>query len=116
MERDSAVFRRLKGRSKKKPEEEPVSEEPVDTSAAEIIPETAIEKETEEKTPFTEMASDKTTATISRVTPPEKVDVDTEATVDMARKAGISPRTAAEIVPGKVLKRDEEGRVHIKIV
>ena len=109
------MFRRLIGRSKKKPDEEPVVEEVVDTGPSEPGPETPIEGETEAKTPFTEMPSE-SAPTFERVTPPEKVDVDAEATADMARKAGISPRTAAEIVPGKVLKRDEEGRVHIKIV
>ncbi|MGY5881323.1 MAG: GTPase domain-containing protein [Candidatus Thorarchaeota archaeon] len=110
------MFRRLTGRSKKKPEEEPVVEETVDSSSPEVEPETPVEEEPEAKTPFTEMTSEKTTATITRIAPPETVDVDAVATADMARKAGISPRTAAEIVPGKVLKRDEEGRVHIKIV
>ena len=109
------MFRRLIGRLKKKPDEKPVVEEVVDTGPSEPEPETPIEEETEAKTPFTEMPSEPT-PTFERVTPPEKVDVDAEATADMARKAGISPRTAAEIVPGKVLKRDEEGRVHIKIV
>jgi signal recognition particle receptor subunit beta len=45
-----------------------------------------------------------------------EVTIDKEKTVDFAKRAKISPQTAAEIVPGKVLKRDEEGRVHIKIV
>jgi len=109
------VFRRLIGRLKKKPDKEPVVEEVVDSKPSEPEPVTPIEEETEAKTPFTEMPSEPA-PTFERVTPPEKVDVDAEATADMARKAGISPRTAAEIVPGKVLKRDEEGRVHIKIV
>jgi len=110
------VFRRLRRRSKKKPEEEPVSEETVDSSSPEVEPETPVEEESEAKTPFTEISSEKTSVSISRIVPPAKVDLDAVATADMARKAGISPRTAAEIVPGKVLKRDEEGRVHIKIV
>jgi len=46
----------------------------------------------------------------------DEVTIDREKTVDYAKRAKISPQTAAEIVPGKVLKRDEEGRVHIKIV
>lgn len=46
----------------------------------------------------------------------EEISVDAEKTVDYAKRARISPQTAAEIVPGKILKRDEEGRVHIKIV
>jgi signal recognition particle receptor subunit beta len=46
----------------------------------------------------------------------DEVTIDKEKTVDYAKRAKIIPQTAAEIVPGKVLKRDEEGRVHIKIV
>jgi len=46
----------------------------------------------------------------------DEITVDKEKTVDFAKRAKITPQTAAEIVPGKVLKRDEEGRVHIKIV
>ncbi len=42
--------------------------------------------------------------------------IDREATRDLAREAKISAYTTAEIVPGKLLKRDDEGRVHIKIV
>ncbi|MFW9960265.1 MAG: ATP/GTP-binding protein [Candidatus Thorarchaeota archaeon] len=46
----------------------------------------------------------------------DEVTIDRDKTVDYAKRAKITPQTAAEIVPGKVLKRDEEGRVHIKIV
>lgn len=46
----------------------------------------------------------------------EDLSVDVGTTTNLARAAQISPQTAAEIVPGRVLKRDELGRVHIKIV
>ena len=113
------MFRRLTGRSKKKP-----AEEPSDAKESEGIRPTEIktgskppvEEESVVRTPFSEVSTRKTSATIGHVVTPPKLDVDAEATKDMARKAGISPRTAAELVPGKVLKRDEEGRVHIKIV
>jgi signal recognition particle receptor subunit beta len=110
------VFRRLLGRSKKKPDEEPSEEEPVDTSSTEIKSEPPVEEVPEAKTPFSTSSTEKTSAAVTRFVPPEKVDLDEEATADLARKASISPQTAAEIVPGKVLKRDDEGRVHIKIV
>lgn len=110
------MFRRLKRRSKKKPDEESSAEESVDASAVEVKPETLVKEKTEARTPFTDVVPEKTTGTLTRVVPPEKVDIDPEETADLARKASISPQTAAEIVPGKVLKRDEEGRVHIKIV
>lgn len=46
----------------------------------------------------------------------EDLTIDQSTTENLARAAQISPQTAAEIVPGRVLKRDELGRVHIKIV
>ncbi|TFH00027.1 hypothetical protein E4H12_00525 [Candidatus Thorarchaeota archaeon] len=113
------MFRRLRNRSKKKPAEEPSAEkESEDIRSTEIKsePKPPVEEEPPVRTPFSEISTGKTSVTISRVVTPQKLDVDAEATKDMARKAGISPRTAAEIVPGKFLKRDEEGRVHIKIV
>ncbi|MHA1862667.1 MAG: GTP-binding protein [Candidatus Thorarchaeota archaeon] len=113
------LFRRLLGRSKKKPEEEPPAEkESVDSRVAGIKPEVTTEKEPEPtSTPFSEVTTRKTPVafTMGRVTP-ETVDFDPKTTADLARKASIAPQTAAEIVPGKVLKRDSEGRVHIKIV
>jgi len=111
------VFRRLTGRSKKPDEETSEDKESEDVMSTEIKPEAPVEETPEAKTPFSEISKEKTSATVSRViTPSTRIDVDEVATADMARKAGISPRTAAEIVPGKVLKIDEEGRVHIKIV
>jgi signal recognition particle receptor subunit beta len=41
---------------------------------------------------------------------------DSAATKRFARAADIRPQMTAEIVPGKLLKRDEKGRIHIKIV
>lgn len=46
----------------------------------------------------------------------DELRVDAGTTANLARAAQISPQTTAEIVPGRVLKRDELGRVHIKIV
>lgn len=113
-----SLFRRLIGRSKKKPEEEPsAGKESVDTSVPDAEPETA-EKETKPASPFSEVTAEKTdvTFTMSHTVIPHEVDIDPVTTADLARKASITPQTAAEIVPGKVLKRDAEGRVHIKIV
>ena len=42
--------------------------------------------------------------------------VDRDETLILAREAKIGEYTTAEIVPGKLLKRDDMGRVHIKIV
>lgn len=115
------MFRRLTRRSKKKPDEEaPADKESEDITSDAIKPEASVEEAPEEletKTPFSEISTERTSATVTRVVvPPAKVDLDEAATAELARKARISPQTAAEIVPGKVLKRDEEGRVHIKIV
>lgn len=110
------MFRRLKGRSKKKPDEEPVEvKETVDTVTPMTEPETSDKAEVETKTHFSEITPGRAPV-IERFPTPQRVDFDPVVTADLARKARISPQTAAEIVPGKVLKRDEEGRVHIKIV
>lgn len=110
------MFRRLTRRSKKKPDEESVDEKDgVDTRPPETEPEAPAEEEVETKTPFAEIPTEKA-PTIERFPPPERVDFDPVETADLARKAHISRQTTAEIVPGKILKRDEEGRVHIKIV
>jgi signal recognition particle receptor subunit beta len=50
------------------------------------------------------------------VAEPGELRIDAAATQDLAKAAKIEPQTAAEIVPGKALKRDEQGRIHIKIV
>ncbi len=42
--------------------------------------------------------------------------VDRAQTMSLARDAKIGRYTTDEIVPGKLLKRDDQGRVHIKIV
>lgn len=46
----------------------------------------------------------------------ETLQIDTEKTQQLAEEAKIKPHTPEEIVPGRLLKRDEEGRIHIKIV
>ncbi|MFW9806935.1 MAG: hypothetical protein ACFFFK_09425, partial [Candidatus Thorarchaeota archaeon] len=97
-----SVFRRLTGRSKK-PEEE---NEPV-VEFREAPGTKAIEPEIIEPTPAP-MGTLVATA--------EDVGFDPKTTAEHARRASIKPQSAAEIVPGHVLKRDELGRVHIKIV
>jgi len=112
------VFRRLKRRPKKEPDEESSIGKDIDEvrpTKTEPDVSTTVEPEPE-KTPFAKLSTEKSTPTPTRFVPPSKVDLDEEQTAILARRAKISPQTAAEIVPGKVLKRDEEGRVHIKIV
>jgi len=101
------VLRRLLGRSKKKPEEEPPAEkESIDSRVSEVKPEVTTEKEPEPtSTPFSEVTPRKTPVTFTMGhTVHERVDFDPKTTADLARKASISPQTAAEIVPGKVLR------------
>ncbi|MHA1638534.1 MAG: GTP-binding protein [Candidatus Thorarchaeota archaeon] len=45
-----------------------------------------------------------------------EIRVDHEETENLARDAKIAKYSSAEIVPGKLLKRDERGRIHIKII
>jgi len=54
------------------------------------------------------------TGTVSAKT--STIPIDPERTESLAKEAKIKPRTPEEIVPGKLLKRDKEGRIHIKIV
>lgn len=97
-----SVFRRLLGRSKKpQEEEEPSVELSADVSMVTMEP---VESEPIPAPMGTLIASS------------EDVSFDPKVTAEHAKYARIKPQSAAEIVPGHVLKRDELGRVHIKIV
>ncbi len=50
------------------------------------------------------------------VTSSTELRIDEEETAKLAKEAHIQPQTTAEIVPGRVLKRDDQGRIHIKLV
>ncbi len=52
----------------------------------------------------------------SLVVSSETASVDVERTSALAKEAMIEPQRTDEIVPGHFLKRDELGRIHIKIV
>lgn len=52
----------------------------------------------------------------SLVVSADKLSIDASATVNLAKAAQIQPQKVAEIVPGVALRRDGEGRIHIKIV
>jgi signal recognition particle receptor subunit beta len=97
------VFRRLTGRSKKRKEEE--EKPPVRVSDDITVP------------PERPLGTEPGAVSMGRlVASAEEVRIDPATTADLARKALIKPQKASEIVPGHVLKRDELGRVHIKIV
>jgi signal recognition particle receptor subunit beta len=94
----------LTGRSKKpKEEEEPPEEVSVDTG--EPI-----------ETPAAAAPAPAPSPVGTLVASAEDVSFDPKTTAEHAQRASIKPQSAAEIVPGHVLKRDELGRVHIKIV
>ncbi|MGD9396814.1 MAG: GTPase domain-containing protein [Candidatus Thorarchaeota archaeon] len=96
------MFRRLTGRSKKPKEEEKHSVEFRESPGIKA----------EEP-----VVTDPTPAPMGTITvSSEDASFDPETTAAYARRAEIKPQSAAEIVPGHVLKRDEQGRVHIKIV
>lgn len=96
------MFRRLTGRSKKPKEEEEPS---VRMSEDITVP------------PERPLGTEPGAVSMGRlVASSEELSIDPETTADLARKALIKPQRASEIVPGHVLKRDELGRVHIKIV
>lgn len=108
------MFRRLLGRSKEPKEEKPSSKEAEDKSS---VPEEVKEKTSTTSIHFTHIETRPEAVSMGGlVASAEDVNIDVKTTSDLAKKAQISPQTAAEIVPGRVLKRDEEGRVHIKIV
>ena len=52
----------------------------------------------------------------SLVVSSDTLSIDAAATVNLAKAARIQPHQVAEIVPGVALRRDSEGRIHIKIV
>ncbi|MHA2423714.1 MAG: GTP-binding protein [Candidatus Thorarchaeota archaeon] len=105
-----SVFRRLIGRRKRSKEKEEDLPSPAPVEEATTTP-----TETSESTKET---------TREFVTKPEgsivasttELRVDREETMDLAKEAKITKHSTAEIVPGKLLKRDDQGRVHIKIV
>ncbi len=111
MESGLSLFRRLIERFKRSEKKEPKSEDPraddtTDTETSEPeIPSVSEPAVTRAPLP-----------TESLVASPEELGIDANATRTMAQAAKIKPHTVSEIVPGKELKRDDKGRIHIKIV
>ncbi len=106
-----SLFRRLIERFKRSKKKEPKSEDlraddPTDTETP-SREEPSISEPTVTRAPL---------PTESLVASPEELGIDAHETRTMAKAAKIRPHTVSEIVPGKELKRDDEGRIHIKIV
>jgi len=105
-----SVFRRIRSRFRKERAETPeMSETKTETTS------------TVEVTPLDDTISPP--ATIRQMEPSgtlvvtgEDWQIDATETANLAKAARIRPHRVSEIVPGKDLKRDEEGRIHIKIV
>ncbi|MDF1538146.1 MAG: ADP-ribosylation factor-like protein [Candidatus Thorarchaeota archaeon] len=110
-----SVFRRLKqwGKKDSKDGDDKRDLSPTDVSTPETEP---------DEPSNTVISSSKTielpppTPDGSIVASTAELRVDREQTLDLAKDAKIGKHTTNEIVPGKLLKRDEQGRVHIKIV
>lgn len=114
-----SLFRRIMNRLRKAVGKESKTEETVDRQdeVEQIETETPAGKKAASQSEQRLSAIDlpvSPTGTVSAKT--SSLPIDTEKTVSLAKEAKIKPRTAEEIVPGKLLKRDEEGRIHIKIV
>ncbi|MHA2361968.1 MAG: GTP-binding protein [Candidatus Thorarchaeota archaeon] len=109
------MFRRLAARVKgEKKKADPVAPDDA-VSAAGKVEVTAGESITDDTTPPSigvRAPSPEGTLIASTA----ELRIDTKETVNLAKAARIQRQTTAEIVPGKVLKRDEMGRIHIKIV
>jgi len=108
------VLRRLFGRKKKRKDEDAETERHLPASV-----------ESAGSTSVVDEMRPSTTVSVPRgvpspmgylVTSSDDLKIDEEETVKLAKEAHIHPQTTAEIVPGRVLKRDDQGRIHIKLV
>ncbi|MGY5852269.1 MAG: GTPase domain-containing protein [Candidatus Thorarchaeota archaeon] len=108
-----SLLRRLTGRVKKEKEEpKKPSSPPHDTAPVSVTP-LAVESPTREST-IREARPPEPSGTI--VVTPKDLSIDAAETASFAKAARIRPHRVTEIVPGTELRRDEQGRIHIKIV
>lgn len=115
LERGLSVFRRLMNRIRKPKKKGKDSE-----ATSETTPEdTRFDSPSEDTTPpptgfVASRAVPQPMGTL--VAESDRLIMDPTTTRDLAKAASIFPQETAEIVPGKALKRDAKGRIHIKIV
>ncbi len=109
-----SVFRRFISRRKRSKKKEPIEDKTLSAASIEdTLPPTpeessgVIRAESSILDPKPEGSIVASTA---------ELRVDREQTLDLAKDAKIAKHSTAEIVPGKLLKRDDQGRVHIKLV
>ena len=115
------MFRRLTARFRRTKKEEAKTEESeIDDFVAEA--ESAIEASSPEPV-VTPSVVEEVPAEVAHPLPEGRLvvssaelRVDADATRELAEKAQIKPHRVRELVAGEDLKRDEEGRIHIKIV
>jgi signal recognition particle receptor subunit beta len=125
------LLRRLASRFKGKKKEEPKAEEIPDAALEsskplgeprDTTPPVEIEVAPGEpfvaprETPRVGRREPLPTGTLVASTATTELRIDEEATSNIVRAARIRPQSVSEIVAGEALKRDEEGRIHIKIV
>ncbi len=118
------IIARLKG--KKEEKEEAVEQPPSSESEArkDGAEPTKTEKPTLEPKAFPTKKEPPTKKVYQDSTPPDgsilassaSFRIDTEQTKSLAEDAKIGEHSIAEMVPGHALKRDDQGRIHIKIV
>ncbi len=108
------MLRRLFGRKKKRKDEDAETERHLSASV-----------ESAGSTSVVDEMRPSPTVVVPRGVPPpmgylvtssEDLQINEEETAKLAKEAHIYPQTTAEIVPGRVLKRDDQGRIHIKLV
>lgn len=114
------MLRRLTARFRRTKKEEAKTEESTsDTSVVEAEPSVEVSYSEPAATPpaVEERKGEMTPAPEGTLIASfSELRVDADATRAMADKAKIKPHRVREIVAGEDLKRDEEGRIHIKIV
>lgn len=113
------VFQRLTARFRKKPKKET---ERTSERATEVVVSSKVTPTESERGPPTvvrvsrEFRPPTPVGSIVAVAGTEEISLDSQSTTSRARIAQIGPQRITEIVPGQALKRDEKGRIHIKIV
>ncbi|MCK5152333.1 MAG: hypothetical protein KAQ65_10845 [Candidatus Thorarchaeota archaeon] len=109
-----SVFRRLIGRRKRSDEKKSIEDKTPSAASIEDTPPPTPEESPRDTRAETREFSPKPEGSI--VASNAELRIDREQTLSLAKDAKIAKHSTAEIVPGKLLKRDDQGRVHIKIV
>ena len=109
-----SVFRRLIGRRKRSDEKKSIEDKTPSAASIEDTPPSTPEEAPRDTRAESREFIPKPEGSI--VASNAELRIDREQTLSLAKDAKIAKHSTAEIVPGKLLKRDDQGRVHIKIV